>query len=60
MAQAQRSATVHYRMQELEGVGIQGVTSDYLDFSTFNAERGRMMGAVEVDLSATDSASVAL
>ena len=51
MAQAQRSATTHYRLQELEGVGIQGVTSAYLDFSTFNAERGRMMSAVEVDRS---------
>jgi putative ABC transport system permease protein len=51
MAQAQRSATVHYRLQELEGVGIQGVTSAYMDFSTFNAERGRMMSAVEVERS---------
>ena len=51
MGQAQRSATVHYRLQELENVGVQGVTSDYLDFSTFNAERGRMMSTVEVDRS---------
>jgi putative ABC transport system permease protein len=51
MAQAQRGATVHYRLQELENVGIQGVTSEYLGFSTFNAERGRMMSAVEVDRS---------
>ena len=46
MAQAQqrrqRSPTA---TQVLDAVEIQGVTSDYLDFATFNAERGRMMSA---------------
>ena len=49
MAQAGRGATVGYGTQELDSVNIQGVTSDYLDFSTFDAERGRMMSTVEVD-----------
>ena len=32
--------------QEIENVSIQGVTSEYVDFGTFNAdERGRMMSA---------------
>jgi putative ABC transport system permease protein len=48
MAQAQRSATVGYGTQELDSINVQGVTSDYIGFSTFDAERGRMMSAVEV------------
>ncbi len=52
MAQAQNSATLSYRAQEIENVSIQGVTSEYADFGTFNAnERGRMMSATEVDRS---------
>ena len=48
-AQAGRNATVSYRTEELDNVQIQGVTADYADFSTFDAERGRMMSAVEVE-----------
>jgi putative ABC transport system permease protein len=51
MAQASRGATVGYRDQELDGIQIQGVTSDYSDFGTFTAERGRMMSSIEVDRS---------
>ncbi len=51
MAQAQQRASVSYRTQMLEQVMIQGVTSDYLDFANFDAERGRMMSAVEVERS---------
>src|SRR4051812_9821686 len=52
MAQAQNSATLSYRAEELENVSIQGVTSEYADFGTFNAdERGRMMSGIEVDRS---------
>jgi len=49
MAQAQQNASVSYRDQVLDQVTIQGVTSDYLDFANFDAGRGRMMSAVEVD-----------
>jgi putative ABC transport system permease protein len=49
MAQASRSATVGYGTEELDSINVQGVTSEYLDFSTFDAERGRMVSAVEVD-----------
>jgi putative ABC transport system permease protein len=48
VAQAQTRGTVTYREQVLENVQIQGVTSDYVDFSTFDAERGRMMSSSEV------------
>ena len=48
-AQAQRSATVSYRTEEINNAQIQGVTSSYTDFSMFTAERGRMMSSVEVE-----------
>jgi putative ABC transport system permease protein len=52
MAQAQGGATLSYRTQEVENVSIQGVTGEYVDFGTFNAdERGRMMSPSEVDRS---------
>ena len=49
MAQAQQRGTIAYRDRVLENVQIQGVTASYLNFSTFDAERGRMMSAVEVE-----------
>ena len=51
MAQASRGATVGYRDQELDSISIQGVTSEYADFGSFNAERGRMMSTIEVERS---------
>ncbi len=49
MAQAQQGATVSYRATEIDNTQIQGVTSAYGDFSTFDAERGRMMNPVEIE-----------
>ena len=49
VAQAQRRGTVTYRDQVLENIQIQGVTREYIDFATFDAERGRMMSPSEVD-----------
>ncbi|HQZ40641.1 MAG TPA: ABC transporter permease [Vicinamibacterales bacterium] len=48
MAQAQQNTSVAYRTEELESVQVQGVTEEYLDFTTFDAERGRMISPVEV------------
>jgi putative ABC transport system permease protein len=48
MAQAQQNATVGYRSEELQSIQVQGVTESYLEFSTFDAERGRMMSPIEV------------
>jgi len=48
MAQAQQNTTVAYRAEELESIQVQGVTASYLEFSTFDAERGRMMSPIEV------------
>jgi len=48
MAQAQQRTTVAYRDEELESIQVQGVTEGYLDFTTFDAERGRMVSPVEI------------
>ncbi len=50
-AQASRNASVSYRTEEIDNAQIQGVTSSYVDFSTFSVERGRMMSPVEVERS---------
>ena len=49
LAQAQQRATVSSGTEEIENVQIQGVTRDYIEFSTFDAERGRMMSPAEVE-----------
>ena len=49
MAQAQRRGQVAYKDITLDSVQIQGVTRDYVNFSTFDAERGRMMSPTEVE-----------
>lgn len=48
MAQAQQNASVAYRTEELESIQVQGVTEQYLEFTTFDAERGRMISPVEI------------
>jgi putative ABC transport system permease protein len=49
MAQASRNASVSYRTEEIDNAQIQGVTSTYVDFSTFSVENGRMMSQIEVE-----------
>jgi putative ABC transport system permease protein len=48
MAQAQTSSPVTYRNQEVAPVQVQGVSEEYLDFATFDAERGRMITPTEI------------
>jgi putative ABC transport system permease protein len=48
MAQAQTSTRVAYRDEELETLQVQGVSDDYIDFATFDAERGRMITPLEI------------
>jgi putative ABC transport system permease protein len=38
-----------YRDKSIESTRVQGVTSEYIDFSSFDAERGRLMSPTEVD-----------
>ena len=48
MAQAQSATRVAYRDEELESIQVQGVSEEYLDFTTFDAERGRMITPTEI------------
>ena len=48
MVQANNSAQIAYGLEELDSVRIQGVGGDYADFSTFDAERGRMISPTEI------------
>ena len=49
MAESRRNGTIGYREHILERVRIQGVTSEFIRFPTFDAERGRLMTPSEVD-----------
>jgi putative ABC transport system permease protein len=40
---------VSYRDEELETLQVQGVSDEYLDFATFDAERGRMITPTEIN-----------
>jgi len=40
-----------YRDKTIDSTRVQGVTGDYVNFSTFDADRGRLMSAIEVDTS---------
>jgi putative ABC transport system permease protein len=51
MVQAQRRGQVSYKDTVLDSVTIQGVTREYLNFSNFDAERGRMISPTEVERS---------
>jgi putative ABC transport system permease protein len=51
MTQAQRRGQVIYKDVVLDSVQIQGVTREYVEFSNFDAERGRMMSPIEVERS---------
>jgi putative ABC transport system permease protein len=48
MAQAQTQTRVSYRDEELETLQVQGVSEEYVDFATFDAERGRMITPTEI------------
>lgn len=48
-AQAHSSTRITYGTQEVDGADVQGVSRDYIYFSTFNAEKGRLMSPVEVE-----------
>ena len=48
-AQVQRRGRITYRDIILENIQIQGVSSEYSEFSTFDAERGRLMTPQEVE-----------
>jgi putative ABC transport system permease protein len=51
MLESRSSGEVTYRSASIEGVEIRGVSADFASFSTFNAERGRLMSPIEVERS---------
>jgi putative ABC transport system permease protein len=50
MLTSQSNGRVTYRDASLDQVSITGVTPEYLNFSNFDAEFGRMMSATEVEV----------
>jgi putative ABC transport system permease protein len=42
---------ITYRDRSIDQTGITGVTGDYVNFSSYDAERGRLMSPTEVDTS---------
>jgi putative ABC transport system permease protein len=49
MAGANGQGRVTYRDRSIDGTSVQGLTAEYVGFSGFNAERGRLMTPTEVD-----------
>ncbi len=47
--QATARSTAEFRGESIDGVQVQGVSRDYIQFSTFDAERGRLISPSEVD-----------
>jgi putative ABC transport system permease protein len=47
--QVTASATMAYGSQTIDGAQVQGVSRDYIAFTTFTAEQGRLISPVEVD-----------
>jgi len=48
MAESGSSGQVSYREKLLESVTIRGVSAEYVNFSSYNAERGRLISPIEV------------
>ena len=51
MADAGSNGRITYRDRSLDQIRIQGVTDEYVSFSSFDAERGRLMSPTEVQTS---------
>jgi putative ABC transport system permease protein len=49
MADSSSRGRVTFRDKSIDGTRIQGVTAEYVNFSSFDAERGRLMSPTEVD-----------
>jgi putative ABC transport system permease protein len=47
-AEASASATMSYRSESVDGAQVQGVSADYINFATYDVERGRLISPVEI------------
>ena len=48
-AQSQSNASVSYGNEQVDGVQVRGVSREYIYFSTFDVERGRLISPAEID-----------
>jgi len=48
-AQGGSSASITFRGETVDGAQVQGVSADYINFRTFDVERGRLISPVEVN-----------
>jgi putative ABC transport system permease protein len=51
MGEIQTRGRVSYRDRSIDNTRVQGVTAEYVNFSTFDAEVGRLMSPIEVETS---------
>ena len=51
MADSGSRGRVTYRDKSIDNMRVQGVSPEYINFSSFDAERGRLMSATEVESS---------
>jgi putative ABC transport system permease protein len=51
MADSNGRGRVTYRDKSIDNMQVQGVSPEYVNFSSFDAERGRLMSATEVESS---------
>jgi putative ABC transport system permease protein len=49
MADSSGNGRINYHDKSIDNAQVRGVSSDYVGFSTFDAERGRLMSPTEVD-----------
>jgi putative ABC transport system permease protein len=49
MAESSAGGRITYRDKSIDSTRVQGVTSDYVNFSSFDAEQGRLMSPIEVE-----------
>jgi putative ABC transport system permease protein len=49
MADSSGGGRITYRDKSIDNTQVQGVSGEYVNFSSFDAERGRLMSATEVD-----------
>ncbi len=48
-AQGNSGASISFRGQSVDGAQVQGVSADYINFSTFDVDEGRLMSPVEIN-----------
>jgi putative ABC transport system permease protein len=48
-AQASAAATMTFHGEGVDGAQVMGVSADYINFGTFDVERGRLISPIEID-----------